>query len=172
MGMANDGQISSMSSGYATRGTFTSPVLTATQISKFGKLHLRGTMWEGTKLTVATRSSNVGEESGEGWSPWTAEVPASQWLPITSPVARFFQYRLTFTSSDGAKQTPVVDESERPPTRCPTCRRRIKSIKIAPPVEAVPTGVPTQARRRRGDRCGRQRRQCRFADGEHRGGSD
>jgi hypothetical protein len=128
MGMANDGQISSMSSGYAARGTFLSPVLDATQISKFGKLHLRGTLPGGTSLTVATRSSNVGEESEEGWSPWTSEVPASQWLPITSPVARFFQYRLTFTS-EGGKQTPVVDEVSVS-YQMPNLPPQIKSIKI------------------------------------------
>ena len=40
-----------MSSGFATEGTFTSPVLDATQISRFGKMHLRGTLPKTTSLT-------------------------------------------------------------------------------------------------------------------------
>ena len=68
MGLANSGDIAVMTSGFATDGTFTSPVLDATQISRFGKMQLHGTLPSGTTLTVASRSSNVGEDSDKGWS--------------------------------------------------------------------------------------------------------
>ena len=43
-----------MTPGYADGGTFTSPAMDATQISRFGKLQLHGTLPADTKLTVAT----------------------------------------------------------------------------------------------------------------------
>ncbi|MGH7179246.1 MAG: hypothetical protein ACREJC_17850, partial [Tepidisphaeraceae bacterium] len=55
MGMANSGEIASMSPGYAETGTYTSPVLDATQTSRFGKVQLHGSLPAGSKLTVATR---------------------------------------------------------------------------------------------------------------------
>lgn len=109
VGMANVGSIAAMSPGFAAKGTYTSPVLDATQVSRFGKLHLHGSLPPGTSITVSTRSGNVKEPSDKGWSPWTAEVPAEEYLPITSAAARFLQYRLTFTSPDGAA-TPTLDD--------------------------------------------------------------
>src|SRR6185369_11710991 len=73
MGLANAGDIAAMTPGFAADGTYTSAVLDATQISRFGKMQLHGTLPAGTKLTVSTRSSNVGENSDQGWSEWTKE---------------------------------------------------------------------------------------------------
>src|SRR5436190_5575037 len=42
MGLANSGDIAVMTSGFASQGTYTSPVLDATQISRFGKMQLHG----------------------------------------------------------------------------------------------------------------------------------
>ena len=109
VGMANVGSIATMSAGFATRGTYTSPVLDATQISRFGKIHLRGSLPTGTSITVATRSGNVKDSAEKGWSNWSAEVPAEEYLPIKSPAARFFEYRLTFQTKE-IEATPVVDE--------------------------------------------------------------
>src|SRR6185437_5379938 len=66
MGMANTGSIASMSSGFAPKGTYTSPVMDATQISRFGKMRLHGSLPPGTALTVATRSGNVKEPNEKG----------------------------------------------------------------------------------------------------------
>ena len=42
MGLANTGGISAMTGGYASEGTYLSPVLDATQVSRFGKIQLHG----------------------------------------------------------------------------------------------------------------------------------
>jgi hypothetical protein len=107
MGTANVGSLASMSSGYASKGTFTSQVLDATQISRFGKIHLHGSLPTGTSLTVATRSGNVTEADEKTWSKWSDETPAAEFMPVMSPSARFLQYRVTFASPEG-KETPVV----------------------------------------------------------------
>src|SRR5205085_1789254 len=77
LGMSNVGGIASMSSGFADTGTFTSPVLDASQISRFGKIHLRGSLPKETGLTVATRSGNVQDPDKTGWSNWSEETSAA-----------------------------------------------------------------------------------------------
>jgi hypothetical protein len=129
MGLANVGGIAAISGGYADRGTFTSPVLDAAQVSLFGKIHLEGTLPEGTSLTVATRSGNMRDPSDAGWSKWSAQAPATTYIPITSPAARFLQYRLTFNSTNGT-QTPVVDDVDVA-YQLPNLPPQVTAIKIA-----------------------------------------
>ena len=128
MGTANVGSIASMSSGFATTGTYTSPVMDATQISRFGKMQIHGSLPPGTKLTITTRSGNVKEPSEKGWSPWSADVPAEEFLPIKSPSARFLQYRVTFSSNDGS-DTPVVDDVTVA-YQIPNLPPQVKSVRI------------------------------------------
>jgi hypothetical protein len=132
MGMANSGAIAAMTSGYATQGTYVSPVLDAHQISRFGKIQLRGTLPAGTSLKVATRSGNLEEASMNGWSNWSDDIPASEFVQVPSPSARFLQYRLTFTSNPNGLSTPVVEEIDTA-YQMPNQAPQIKSIKINEP---------------------------------------
>jgi hypothetical protein len=111
LGMANSGEIGAASGGFAPKGTYTSAVLDATQISRFGKMHLLGTLPAGATLKLATRSGNVQEAAADGWSPWSDDVSAAEYVPIAAPAARFFQYRLTFTSDDG--KSTATDHERR-----------------------------------------------------------
>jgi hypothetical protein len=109
VGMANVGSIATMSHGFATRGTYISNVLDATQISRFGKMQLHGSLPAGTSLMISTRSGNVKEASDQDWSKWTDDLSAHDFLPVASPSARFLQYRLTLATSDSSK-SPIVDD--------------------------------------------------------------
>jgi hypothetical protein len=129
MGMADVGGIAVMSSGLSRQGTYTSAVLDATQICRFGKIHLHGSLPPGTSLTLSSRSGNVKEPDEKGWSNWTPEVSAEEYLPITSPSARFLQYRLTFNSKDG-DVTPAVNDVTVA-YQIPNLPPQVKSIKLA-----------------------------------------
>ncbi len=129
LGLANVGGLAIMSGGFASEGTYTSPVLDAGQISRFGKIQLRGSLPGGTTLTLATRSGNLQEPGEMGWSKWSEETPATEFLQIKSPSARFLQYRLTFTSKEG-KATAVIDEVDTA-YQLPNLAPQIKSIRIA-----------------------------------------
>lgn len=129
LGMANSGEIGVAGGGFAPSGTWISPVLDATQISRFGKMHLRGSLPTGTKLLVSTRSGNVQEESGPGWSNWSDGAPAAEFLPVAAPSARFLQYRVTF-STDDPQETPVV-ESVDVAYQLPNLPPSVKSITVA-----------------------------------------
>jgi hypothetical protein len=128
MGLANTGGISAMTGGYATDGTYVSAVLDATQVSRFGKIQLHGQLPDGTTLKVATRSGNVKDADAPGWSKWSDDVNAQEFMQIASPSARFFQYRLSFATTDPAKTALVdhVDVAYQIPNLAPV----IKSIKI------------------------------------------
>ncbi|MGD0771081.1 MAG: hypothetical protein ABSB42_23085 [Tepidisphaeraceae bacterium] len=128
MGLANTGSIATMTGGYASAGTYLSPVLDATQVSRFGKIQLHGQLPAGARLQVATRSGNVKDADSPGWSAWSAEVDAAEFLPIKSPSARFLQYRLTFSTSDPSQSAMVdrVDVAYQIPNMAPV----IKSVRI------------------------------------------
>jgi hypothetical protein len=139
-----------MSAGYASEGTFTSPVLDATQISRFGKMHLQGSLPEDTGLTIATRSGNLQDPDKSGWSNWSEETAAASFVQIKSPPARFLQYRLTFISKTH-KESAVVDEVDVA-YQMPNLAPVVKSIKVggaAPvaldvgPAKSVKTTVET-----------------------------
>ena len=128
MGLANTGGICAMTSGYASEGTYISPVLDATQSSRFGNMQLHGQLPDGTTLKVSWRSGNVKDAEAAGWSSWSPEADAAQYVKVAAPSARFVQYRLTFATTDPTK-TPLVnhvDVGYQMPNLAPV----IKSVKI------------------------------------------
>ncbi|MGA3066477.1 MAG: WD40 repeat domain-containing protein [Tepidisphaeraceae bacterium] len=128
VGLANSGGISAMTGGYATEGTYISAVLDATQTSRFGNIQLHGQLPDGTSLKISTRSGNVRDADAAGWSSWTADVDATEYLKVTAPSARFLQYRLTFGTT-AADQTPLVDHVDVA-YQMPNLAPVIKSIRI------------------------------------------
>jgi hypothetical protein len=128
MGLANTGGISAMTGGYATNGNYLSPVLDATQVSRFGKIQLHGLLPNETKLQLATRSGNVKDADEPGWSDWSADTDAAEFQPVTSPSARFLQYRLSFKTGDSSQTALVdhVDVAYQIPNMAPV----VKSIRI------------------------------------------
>ena len=107
-GTANKGSIARLAGGLARKGTFVSQVLDAKQIAKWGTMQVAGTAGVGTQVTIATRSGNVSDPDERTWSSWSKEVPLeSGFLPIGAPAARFFQYRVTLSTSN-PKITPNV----------------------------------------------------------------
>lgn len=129
----------------AKEGTYTSPVLDAAQVSRWGKAQFHGVTPQGSSITVATRSSNIGDEDSDAWSEWSEEKPVGRFIHIDSPTARFLQYRLTF--SGNGKTTPAIDEVHIA-YQSPNLSPRIDSITIDPPVapEAGVEPVPTPVR--------------------------
>jgi hypothetical protein len=138
MGLANAGGVSAMTSGYASEGTYTSSVLDATQVSRFGKMQLHGQLPDGAQLKVATRSGNVRDAEAAGWSKWTADINAAEYVKVEAPPARFLQYRLTFstTAPDVTAVVDRVDVAYQMPNMAPV----IKSIKIGGGGESAPNG--------------------------------
>jgi hypothetical protein len=129
LGLANTGGIAAMTSGFAPEGSYTSAVLDAEQVSRFGKVRLHGSLPEKTGLKVSTRSGNVSEPSDNGWSKWSEPMSAAEFVPVAAPAARFLQYKLTFTT-EGGNKTAVVDDVDIS-YQSPNLPPEVKSVKIA-----------------------------------------
>lgn len=135
VGTANQAMLVKLSEAYAAKGTLTSEPLDAEQIVKWGRIFWDASIPEGTKLTVATRSGNVQDNESAAWDAWSGEMDATVPQQISSPGARFLQYRLTLESTV-ADATPVlrkltmarVEENRAP---------RITELKVAPASEAA-----------------------------------
>lgn len=145
LGMANVGSIATLSSGFAGKGTFTSPVLDATQISRFGKMQMHGSLPADTSLSISSRSGNVKEASEKNWSKWTDPVPAAEFVPMTSPSSRFLQYRVTFTCQNG-KTTPVLQDVNVA-YQIPNLPPQIKAVHVSstPDADSGAQAAPTSA---------------------------
>ena len=133
-----------MTTGFAASGTYTSAVLDAQQVSRFGQIQLHGSLPEGTTLKLSTRSGNVGEPTEIGWSNWSDPKPATEFSPVTSPSARFLQYRLSFTSTDGKRSAVVddVDVAYQEPNVAPEVKSVKITIKGAPDATANGANAP------------------------------
>ncbi|HUB87940.1 MAG TPA: hypothetical protein VMB22_08620 [Verrucomicrobiae bacterium] len=79
----------------AESGTYTSPAFDARQKSLWGKLHPDGSAANNTNLEFSTRSGNTAKPE-KTWSDWSAPEPLSGEIAVTSPGARYLQYRVEF----------------------------------------------------------------------------
>ena len=97
---ANPGRVVAIGSTAATAPSYVSPVRDAKTQAQWGSIR-----WEGAgTVTLQTRSGNT-EMPDDSWSPWTAPTPQASGQAITSPAARFLQWKASLTPGAVA---PVV----------------------------------------------------------------
>lgn len=77
-----------------TEGTYISPVRDTKFVASWGRISWRGT----GKVELQTRTGNT-ESPDATWSEWSAPETQSSGAQITSPKARFIQWRATLKSS-------------------------------------------------------------------------
>ena len=85
----------------ATNGIYTSRAFDAKQISLWGRLHPVGDVPNDTTLEFSTRSGNT-EKPEKTWSDWSEPRPLSAEISISSPSARYLQYRAQFKRDAGS----------------------------------------------------------------------
>lgn len=95
--------------GTRDQGTFTSSVLDAGTVARFGTFRWLGSAPKGTSIKASFRSG-LSSDPDESWSPWTeprqgAEVPLGD-----LPKGRFVQWRAVLSSSGSA--APRLDGAE------------------------------------------------------------
>ncbi len=147
LGTADSGQIYNLSPNSAARGVYTSKVLDAGHAAHWGVVNMLARIGAGQWATVQTRSGNVKNvhENKRFWSPWSAPLPANKYAQITSPPARFLQYRINLATHNanraGAAHSPLVQnmkivyETENlPPTVQSVAAHRVDG----PPGAAAP----------------------------------
>lgn len=105
---ANPGKLFRVSPERAARGTYESEPRDAQMVSTWGTLSWHGTVAVGNKIELFTRAGNT-ETPDDTWSAWSAPYSDPQGSPITSPKARYIQWRAVLTGKgDGPVLTSVT----------------------------------------------------------------
>lgn len=124
---ANPGLLVSMSNTRASRGTYDSDVKDAKIVASWGTLSWRATTPEGTRLELFTRAGNT-KTPDETWSDWAGPYSLAAGSPITSPKARYLQWRAVL--SGGAATPALTSVSAAYLQR--NVRPRVESITVHP----------------------------------------
>lgn len=125
---ANPGKVFRLSPTHAARGTYESDVRDAQMVSTWGAISWHGTMPSGSRVELATRSGNT-ETPDETWSPWSSAYTSPDGSPITSPKARYLQWKVTLSASGEGPALTSVTAAYLPRNLRPT----VRSITVHPP---------------------------------------
>jgi len=137
---SNQGKLFRYSDARVTEGTYESPVRDAKLASTWGRVWWRG---QGP-IQLQTRSGNS-DKPDATWSDWSASYTDANGSQITSPKARFVQWRAVLRSGPGARaaqpQLEDVSIAYLPRNVAP----EILSITILPPGVALQQQLQIQA---------------------------
>jgi hypothetical protein len=107
---SNLGRVYRIGSGFAKEGSFESQVKDAGAFSRWGRLRWRETLPQGAGVRLYTRSGNT-QEPDSTWSQWSEALVQAGGQQVTSPQARFFQWKAVLGTTD-QKSTPLVHSVE------------------------------------------------------------
>jgi hypothetical protein len=125
---ANPGKLFRLASERAGRGTYESESQDAQMVSTWGALTWHGTVPPGTKIELFTRSGNT-ETPDDTWSPWSGAYTNGEGTQITSPKARYLQWRAVLS---GQNATPILTSVSAAYLQR-NLRPQVRSITIQPP---------------------------------------
>lgn len=107
VGGSNQGKVYRLRTQKAQSGTFESAALDAKTVASWGKISWRISNPAGASIELTTRAGNTGK-ADSSWSDWSAPY-TSPGQQITSPRARYLQWRASFKSGSGAAQNAQTD---------------------------------------------------------------
>jgi hypothetical protein len=125
---SNPGRLLRLSTARADRGTYTSDVRDAQTVAMWGTIK-----WQegstGGRIEISTRSGNT-RTPDETWSEWTTPYSDRDGSPITSPRARYLQWRAVLSAARGESPYLTSVTAAFLPRNL---RPRVTSITIHPP---------------------------------------
>ena len=136
---ANPGKLLRLSAARAERGTYISDVRDATTVAAWGTIRWRAQTPAGTRVELSTRSGNT-RTPDETWSDWTAAYADQSGSAITSPRARYLQWRATLSGGRGESPLLTSVSAAYLPRNL---RPRVTSITIHPPGTVFQRPFPT-----------------------------
>jgi hypothetical protein len=125
---ANPGKLFRLSATRAPQGSYESDVRDAEMVSTWGTLTWRGAIPAGSKIEIATRSGNT-EVPDDTWSPWSPAATAAEGAPITSPKARYLQWKATLS---GTGEGPILTSVTAAYLQR-NLRPQVRSVTVHPP---------------------------------------
>src|SRR5436190_1161485 len=126
---ANPGKLFRLSAMRAPRGTYESDVRDAQMVSTWGAISWRGSIPANSRIEVSTRSGNSATPD-ETWSPWSAAATNAEGSPITSPKARYLQWRVVLSGSGG--EGPILTSINAAYLQR-NLRPQVRSVTVQPP---------------------------------------
>jgi len=126
---SNPGKLLRLAAARSDRGTYTSDVRDAQTVALWGTIKWEAITPAGSRLEISTRSGNTNTPD-ETWSDWSATYADHEGSSITSPRARYLQWRATLTAGKGdAPLLTSVTAAYLPRN----LRPRVTSITVHPP---------------------------------------
>ncbi len=126
---SNPGKLLRLTSARADRGTYVSDVRDAQTVALWGTIRWQSQTPAGSRLEIASRSGNTNTPD-ETWSNWSPTYTDSEGSTITSPRARYLQWRATLSAGKGdAPLLTSVTAAYLPRNMRP----RVTSITVHPP---------------------------------------
>jgi sugar lactone lactonase YvrE len=125
---SNPGLLLSLSKGRSQRGTYESDVKDARLIASWGALSWRATVPAGAAVELYTRSGNT-KTPDDAWSAWAGPYTVASGSAITSPKARYLQWRAVLT---GRTESPVLTSVSAAYLQR-NARPQVTSITVHPP---------------------------------------
>jgi sugar lactone lactonase YvrE len=140
---SNPGKVFRLSSARAERGTFTSEVRDAQTVAAWGVIKWQGLVPSGTRVEVSTRSGNT-KTPDDAWSEWSTPYTSADGSPISSPRARYLQWRAVLVGGGRADAPLLTSLTAAYLPR--NARPRVTSITVHTPgtvyQRPFPTGEP------------------------------
>ncbi len=125
---SNSGGLVRVDDRRAVRGTYVSEVRDATGVSAWGALSWRAAVPTGGGVEVSTRSGNTAAPD-EAWSPWSAAYTSAAGSGITSPAARYLQWRVVLTAKGDSPVLTSVAAAYLPRNQRPV----VSGLVVHPP---------------------------------------
>jgi hypothetical protein len=126
---SNPGRVVRLGSAPAARGVYESEVRDAGNVATWGVIRWHAETPPGTRVELVTRSGNTALPD-ENWSDWSAPYDSPDGSPVTSPTARYLQWRATLHGGNAASPSlTAVTTAYLPRNARPT----IDGITVHPP---------------------------------------
>jgi outer membrane protein assembly factor BamB len=125
---ANPGKLFRLGTERAARGTYESEPRDAQTVATWGAISWHGAVPAGGRIEIFTRSGNT-ETPDDTWSAWSASYTNADGSQITSPKARYLQWRVVLSGkSESPRLTSVTAAYLQR-----NLRPHVRSITVQPP---------------------------------------
>ena len=136
---SNPGKVLRLSAARAERGTYISDVRDAQTVAAWGTIRWRAQLPARTRIELSTRSGNT-RTPDETWSEWTSAYQNAEGSAISSPRARYLQWRATLVGAGGESPLLTSVSAAYLPRNM---RPRVTSITVHPPGTVFQRPFPT-----------------------------